>query len=40
MGSLVLEEDSRAVEPSPLIRVGGHLLVWTIAVVVCYSAAL
>ena len=27
-------------QPSPLIRTGGYLLLWTIAVVVCYSAAL
>jgi hypothetical protein len=27
-------------EPSLLARTGGHLLLWTIAVVVCYSAAL
>ena len=27
-------------EPSVPVRVGGHVLLWTIAVVVCYSAAL
>ena len=27
-------------EPSLLARTSGHLLLWTIAIVVCYSAAL
>ena len=36
----LLEERIEAREPSLLARAGGHVLLWTIAVVVCYSAAL
>ncbi len=36
----MLEEGTKVVEPSLLVRFGGYLLMWTIAVVVCYSAAL
>ena len=38
LGSFLLE-GSEAREPSPLARAGGYLLLWTIAAVVCYAAA-
>lgn len=40
MELLLFEENYKAREPSLLVRVGGYLLLWTIAAIVCYAAAL
>ena len=40
LGPLFLERPSEAREPSRLIRAGGYLLLWTMAAVICYSAAI
>ncbi len=32
-------EGFEAREPSLLVRTGGYIILWTIAAVVCYSAA-
>ena len=40
LGPLFLERPSEACEPSRLIRAAGYLLLWTIAAVICYSAAI
>jgi hypothetical protein len=37
---LLLEECIEVREPSPLVRIGGHLLLWAIAATVCYVATL
>ena len=40
LGPFFLERPSEAREASRLIRAGGYLLLWTIAAVICYSAAI
>ena len=40
LGPLVLGRLSEAREPSRLIRAAGYLLLWTMAAVICYSAAI
>ncbi|MDP8949219.1 MAG: hypothetical protein M3N00_03095 [Actinomycetota bacterium] len=40
LGPLFLEGPPEARESSRLIRAGGYLLLWTMATVICYSAAI
>jgi hypothetical protein len=40
LGHLLLEDHPEIYEPPALTRAGGHLLLWTMAALICYAAAM